>query len=105
MRYTAKLHAYRLGLMIKRENPCDWTCPKATQFYHSKRHKKYPKKYCDICKGFVGGRINTDDCPCTEFGKTEAIRRSYEALADWQVGSHPMSPEPRVARPQRPEGR
>ena len=104
MKYTPAMHAADMPLILRKvegkysdHDYKEIFCPVSVNGGAS---------VCEVCLAFVGLELIDDKyCPCQQLGCDEAIRRSYEALADWQVGSHPMSPEPRVKRPQKPEGR
>jgi hypothetical protein len=105
--YTIKLHKGRVKAVLRlyRKHPGGYFCPAQKQLKAGGGLGSFRKeKACSICTGFIG-LSSSAWCPCTQLGPKEALRRTREALADYAVGSHPMSPEPRVARPQKPEER
>ena len=87
--YTEKLHAHRLKVMLKREDPCNY-CPKAKNFeigtsiwegardllYEIPHYFSSPTGACKVCQEFV----NTFDCPCFELGREGAIKQTWLAL-------------------------
>ena len=85
VRYTEKLHAYRLKLMLKRKDPCG-LCPKMRGFVFLRRswdiETLYPgSKFrrtgsCEVCQDF----LEVYDCPCFALGKEEAIKQTWLAL-------------------------
>ena len=83
--YTTKLHAYRLSLMLKRDEPCG-CCPSAPKLNGSNRSdepwKGHPNP-CHICKRFVGITDLSCQCPCFLLGKDKAIERSHKALREY----------------------
>jgi hypothetical protein len=105
--YTVGLHKGKVKAVLRlyRKHPGGCFCPAQRQLKAGGGFRSFhQQEACSICKGFIG-LSPLAWCPCGILGPKEASRRTREALADWQVGSHPMSPEPRVARPQKPEGR
>ena len=105
MKYTAKIHAYRLKAILEMD-----TCKKCpASLHYSSRNSAiscwdfdFDNSFrsldpCVICNNFIGldfyAAEYAEFCPCKQLGKSEAIRRSYEALAHWRVGTHPMQEE------------
>ena len=81
-RYTEKVHAYRVRVMLKRTDSC-YCCPAARGFSTHKDampgelwsdEHSYP---CRICQNFVG---ITHGCPCFNLGEALARQRTHEAL-------------------------
>lgn len=112
MKYTKKLHAHRLKMMlnrIERDPECqlDTLCP-ADYFDHndklmrwdeeSKKYVfnelKYENDKCAVCREFIGSHEErklfpgsnfkvTVTCPCHVLGCEEAIKRSVKALEEY----------------------
>ena len=83
VKYTKKMHAHRLSLMLLRKDPCS-KCPRNIDFSVYKRANWVSPEYesCRICRVFVG--IGSPvGCPCNSLGSKEAIRRSVKALKDY----------------------
>jgi len=85
-KYTEKIHGARLLKMMEKDDPCA-CCPAAPYF------DSYLNSYtmwcnpsassaCDICKEFVQLDLMYSQCPCDEFGKQEAIKRTWIALEE-----------------------
>ncbi len=78
-KYTEELHAKRLLKMLEFKEPCGH-CP-ANQRYAigvrmiAEGHED-ANHTCKICQSFVGAI----QCPCNEFGETEALKRTWLAL-------------------------
>ena len=95
MKYTEKLHAYRLKLMLKRDNICD-CCPAAEGFRNDRQPTYNWTGYdaCEICDSFIlrakdiAVPSNTDGfCPCFMYeNPTEmtllALERYYKEMED-----------------------
>jgi len=86
MRYTEKLHAHRLKLMLEKENSCGH-CPARLEFdfgspfiYGFSRNAICISDVCIVCKEFVGIQ-DEPDCPCDILGK-KAISASWKALEE-----------------------
>jgi len=85
--YTTKYHAYRLSLMLRRENPCN-CCPASKGFSCETPCLililwSSSSDPCKICRTFIGLDPNPDSgpyCPCRVLGKKEALRRTRKAL-------------------------
>jgi len=100
--YTKRLHAYRLSLMLKKDNPQEH-CPAAKRFVTNKNIKSLwssTNHPCRICAEFVDIplrliRANSffrpfdavypngllgSCCPCYYYGRKEALRRTEEKL-------------------------
>lgn len=93
-RYTRKIHIHRISQMMKREEPCKG-CPASRGFkgagYDFSLWKDYnntlPREdevnywyWCKICWDFIGLDANLRECPCTQLGKEEALKRTLLAL-------------------------
>jgi hypothetical protein len=94
--YTVEQHVKKLVALMSRDEPCN-CCPAAPNLsmYVSPQEKwddetDHP---CRICREFVGlpwddasGRWYGDlhGCPCNAVGASEALRRTFEALAAYQ---------------------
>ena len=88
MKYTEKIHAKRLLGMLEKKNPCSY-CPAGKDFKARDFSEWGLVEYecgdindsyvAGICVRFVGGK---DCCPCTEFGRQEAIKRTWLALEE-----------------------
>ncbi len=87
--YTEAIHAKRLIGMLKKKNPCE-CCPAGRRYKvrdnnsmgwggFNARDTYRNREYCKICKRFVGIKKS---CPCHQFGKKEAIRRTWLALEE-----------------------
>ena len=86
VRYTKKLHAYRLGKMLDSPRSLGISCPATLgfnitthfqahhQFYNSSR-----EQVCGICRSFVLVRIDAG-CPCLILGISKAVEASEKAL-------------------------
>ena len=86
MRYTEKLHAHRLKLMLEKEYPCEY-CPARLKFdigspfiYDFSRNTIRIPGVCIVCKEFVGTQ-DEPGCPCDILGK-KAISASWKALEE-----------------------
>jgi len=102
--YTPRLHAYRLSLMLRREDPCG-CCP-AAQGFSLDNDPKLPwsstNHPCEVCAGFLGiplkitgyGRFLTIrairpsgreclPCPCHYFGRALALEKTKERLREF----------------------
>ncbi len=83
MEYTEEVHAKRLLGMLKRKDPC-LCCPATRQYNIKSKPIAGVESYfigcsaCKICRKFV----DTDGCPCHRLGKTEALKRTWEALEE-----------------------
>jgi hypothetical protein len=85
MKYTKDLHARRLIKMLEMKEPC-FHCP-AQKYYGV--YKKFVDetvikdaltyKCCMICLNFV----NACACPCIQFGREKAIKRTWIALEEY----------------------
>jgi hypothetical protein len=88
MRYTRKLHAYRLELMLTSGNPCKpeqrcpaskgWVChPTDTMWLQKHCQSSHP---CRICIEFVGGTYEflKRKCPCMFLDNP--VKDSLEAI-------------------------
>lgn len=105
MKYTVKLHRGRVKAMLRlyKKHPREIFCPGQKKLLAASGFKPFVlKDVCDTCKRFIGLDHPWHHCPCGHLGDEEAFRTTYEALADWQVGSHPMSENPKP-RPQAPK--
>ncbi len=86
VRYTKKLHAYRLSRMLDSSRKLMASCPAAPKFnvkdsftapHHLYNSSK--KQVCGMCREFVA--VGRDEgCPCLILGKSKALERSEKAL-------------------------
>ena len=81
-RYTEKVHAYRVQMMLKRTDIQNH-CPATKRFSAHKNaipgelwSDEYPDP-CRMCQNFVG---ITYGCPCYILGEALARQRTYKAL-------------------------
>lgn len=84
--YTKAIHAYRLKLMLKRDD-LEKCCPPAKGFSsHSDCQELWSDKIypCVVCLDFVGANPNySRHCPCMDFGCEEARKRSEKAIKQY----------------------
>ena len=87
MKYTEKVHAKRLLVILNTKDTCD-RCPK---YRRGNMNHDYIKKIsdeneegaCTTCRDFIGIRNARDDgCPCDQLGKKESIKRTWLALEE-----------------------
>ena len=81
--YTTKLHAYRLSLMLKRDEPYG-CCPAAPKFNGSLGATELWEGIpCEICTSFIG--LKGLNCPCIQLKRNEdkAIAQSHKALREY----------------------
>ena len=73
--YTLDIHVERLERMLMKEDACS-CCPASPRFSWS-RINTSP---CRVCMDFVEVP-HYRGCPCNVYGPTEALVRTYDALA------------------------
>ena len=75
--YTETMHVICLGIMLEQPDPC-WRCP--THIFKLLPYQDKEDPCCKICRDFVGAK--GIECPCTKFGKHEAIKRTYITMEE-----------------------
>ena len=69
MKYTEAIHAKNLLKLLSTKDPCG-TCPVSGDI----------SEVCPVCARFVNNTSRW--CPCNQFGKKEAIKRTWLALEE-----------------------
>ena len=92
--YTTEIHVKYLKILLESKEPCNWCVvtygmlhdPITTSFDFS-----YKRAPCKICRKFVGLKSSIKyieslvfPCPCYALGKEEALRRTIEALEEYE---------------------
>lgn len=86
--YTIAIHVSRLKKMLKQNNPCG-LCPVGRKFKYDpldilERWGGYEpgiiSKPCWVCMDFV----KAGECPCTYFGKSEALKLTHLAIEKYE---------------------
>ena len=82
MRYTEKLHAYRLSLMLKKygDDLCG-CCPASIGFSIENSFMDADGIVCRICQKFVGSE-DLRGCTCLALGVEEAFKRTKIKLCE-----------------------
>ncbi len=82
VKYTKKLHAHRLEVMLTKQGSCN-LCPRNKSFDPREYKDEWitsAQECCIICQKFVG---ITYGCPCSMLGREEAIETTMRALKDY----------------------
>lgn len=93
-KYTKKLHAYRVSLMLKKikakEISISACCPAAEGFLYANDRicgdpeDRFQESLCKVCLEFVGVTFtNPHSCPCCIFGPEKALVRTKKALKEY----------------------
>ena len=85
MRYTKKLHAYRLSRMLEHPEPC-MCCPASKGFDETESAiAMWDNKYeiCTICWEFLGEEENILYCPCHVYNIAEVINLTLKKLKEF----------------------
>ena len=92
MKYTQEIHIKQLRKMLKLPEPCE-LCPAKIgnhRIFLGWRDLHY-LKICSICRKFIGLKSSSKymeslnkKCPCNVLGKEEALRRTIEALEEYE---------------------
>ena len=95
MKYTQEVHIKQLRKLLEKPEPCE-LCPakignpKIIRMFLGCRNLEY-LKICSICRKFVGLKSSSKyieslnkKCPCHVLGKEEALRRTIEALEEYE---------------------
>jgi len=107
LKYTPKLHRYRLGLMLNRADACT-CCPILKGFVTAERPLTIIRccdnspssdisendNCCRICLDFIQFPhvlgLRAPRCPCRQLGTEEAIARTGWYIDLWDRGEHPL---------------
>ena len=90
MKYTEKIHAEGLLIILSEPHPCG-CCPSGEMRLHIKGHKRMwdgevayeTQPQCDVCWGFIERKQNEDGwgfCPCYNGQSARANKLTWLAL-------------------------
>lgn len=100
VRYTTKLHVYRLKLMLKKEDELTELCPAARRFnacnspYTLYKDDTDCRSPCNICGEFIGlNTVMDKTCPCHVYGKELAYTLTHRLIQEYEKETKDASRE------------